>query len=508
MALCGAHSEQNRAMEQARKLQAGDSVLVGDALISVTAEFAQSLKDGDTVLGIASSAALRRIPLNIRELVTDAVSSSLQSFQRLSDASPAQIDAFFDTAARLLADDSVFDAIAVANAEDVSSARSRGRSTTRLLLSSKMRTDMVSAFRMWRDLEMKTEELVESVKHDGWTVEQWRSPLGVIGFVFEGRPNVFADATGVLKGGNTVVFRIGSDALRTARAIMHNVVAPALLQSGLPVECVQLLDSAEHSAGWALFSDKRLALAVARGSGQAVSELGSIAQQSGLSVSLHGTGGAWILVGESCDEGELSLHVEHSLDRKVCNTLNTICVPLHRAEELVPVIFDAARRAGRKRGTEPRIHAVLGSEKYLLASTDIVVQRAEGPVSEPQVTVSDVSSLGHEFEWEENPEFHIVLVESLQHAVDLFNTYSPQFVVSTCSQSDDEQTFVWRRANAPFVGDGFTRWVDGQFALLRPELGLSNWEGGRLFARGGILSGDSAFTVRLRVTQTDPHLHR
>ena len=50
------------------------------------------------------------------------------------------------------------------------------------------------------------------------------APLGVVGFVFEGRPNVFADATGVLRGGNTVVFRIGSDALGTARAIVRHAV--------------------------------------------------------------------------------------------------------------------------------------------------------------------------------------------------------------------------------------------------------------------------------------------
>jgi glutamate-5-semialdehyde dehydrogenase len=63
-------------------------------------------------------------------------------------------------------------------------------------------------------------------------------------------------------------------------------------------------------------------------------------------------------------------------------------------------------------------------------------------------------------------------------------------------------------SNAPFVGDGFTRWVDGQFALNRPELGLSNWEFGRLFGRGGVLSGESAFTVRLRAIQEDIDLAR
>ena len=53
-----------------------------------------------------------------------------------------------------------------------------------------------------------------------------------------------------------------------------------------------------------------------------------------------------------------------------------------------------------------------------------------------------------------------------------------------------------------------TRWVDGQYAFNRPELGLSNWEHGRLLARGGVLSGDSVFTVRTRMRQDDPNLHR
>ncbi|MDE0231792.1 MAG: hypothetical protein OXN93_05865 [bacterium] len=50
--------------------------------------------------------------------------------------------------------------------------------------------------------------------------------------------------------------------------------------------------------------------------------------------------------------------------------------------------------------------------------------------------------------------------------------------------------------------------MDGQFALNRPELGLSNWEGGRLFGRGGVLSGDSVYTIRTRMIQDDPDLHR
>jgi glutamate-5-semialdehyde dehydrogenase len=312
----------------------------------------------------------------------------------------------------------------------------------------------------------------------------------------------------VLKGGNTVVFRIGSDALGTAAAIMDTVIQPALSESGLPPDCVVLLDSVEHAAGWALFSDIRLSLAVARGSGQVVSELGSIAQQSGVPASLHGTGGAWMIVGDEADASRLENVVEHSLDRKVCNTLNVCCVPASRADELVPVVYRAAEQAASTRGFHCRVHVVNGAERYLPQSALIDVKRADGVHQEQQITSASVDALSHEFEWEENPEFYVVLVQNIEEAVDLFNEYSPQFVVSVISEATAEREFVWRNANAPFVGDGFTRWVDGQFALLRPELGLSNWQSGRLFARGGVLSGDSAFTVRLQVRQEDSSLHR
>ena len=102
----------------------------------------------------------------------------------------------------------------------------------------------------------------------------------------------------------------------------------------------------------------------------------------------------------------------------------------------------------------------------------------------------------------------VVVVADVAEAVELCNRFSPHFVASLVSSQPDEHESFYRSVEAPFVGDGFTRWVDGQFALLQPELGLSNWQGGRLFGRGGVLSGDSVYTVRLRATVHDPDLHR
>ena len=223
----------------------------------------------------------------------------------------------------------------------------------------------------------------------------------MVGFVFEGRPNVFADACGVIRSGNTVVFRIGSDALGTARAIVEHALDPALAQAGLPPGAASLVDSAAHAAGWAMFSDPRLGLAVARGSGTAVTQLGTVARQAGVPVSLHGTGGAWMVADADADPGVLAAAVLHSLDRKVCNTLNVCCVVADGADELVPVVLAALAAAADRRGTNPKLHLAAGSEAHVpdewFDATDIT--RANGVISEPGTESIEHDQLGTEWEW-------------------------------------------------------------------------------------------------------------
>ena len=121
---------------------------------------------------------------------------------------------------------------------------------------------------------------------------------------------------------------------------------------------------------------------------------------------------------------------------------------------------------------------------------------------------SRIELLGEEWEWEDSPEYWLIEVDSVAEAVDLFNRCSPRFSASLISNDNDEHEWFYSAIDAPFVGNGFTRWVDGQFALDQPELGLSNWQAGRLFARGGVLSGDSVYTVRLRAEVRDHSVHR
>jgi glutamate-5-semialdehyde dehydrogenase len=473
--------------------------IVSDAL-------AEAFKPGDALIVLQTTGELLHIPADARAIASDAVGAATAAFDAMGSITDEQVTDFYHRFAEALADDDVYEAIARANASDVEAARAAGRTTTRLKLDTSMRLGMIEGLRGWAESQSGRGRVVETISHDGWVLEQVVDGLGVIGFVFEGRPNVFADATGVLRGGNTVVFRIGSDALGTAESIVEHALNPAIEASGLPAGAASLVASPSREAGIALMNDPRLGLAVARGSGAATARLGAVARQAGNPVSLHGTGGAWIVAGEHADAQRFAAAVYHSLDRKVCNTLNTACIPRSRTDDLMPVFLHALERAGKRLGTNPKLHVLEANLDHVpsewFAST-VPIARAEGEVYEPMAEPIAELDLGSEWEWEGSPEVTLAVVNDTAEAVRWFNSYSPHFVASLVSDDSDELDAFFAAIDAPFVGNGFTRWVDGQYALNEPELGLSNWQGGRLFGRGAILSGGSAYTIRTRVTQTD-----
>jgi glutamate-5-semialdehyde dehydrogenase len=497
---------------QLTALSAGQAIVFGgDRVVTVDEALAAAFRPGDRLLVDPATGALLHVSAADQAIASSAVGAAHAAFTELAACTDEQISGFFELFADLLDKPDVVEILTAANAVDVAAANARGRSTTRLELTRSMSAGMVDGLRGWAASELRRDQPQARLDHGGWSVELRRAPVGVVGFVFEGRPNVFADAVGVLRTGNTVVFRIGSDALGTAQAIMSHAVAPALASAGLPAGAVSLVESPARAAGWALFSDRRLSLAVARGSGPAVAQLGAVARQAGIPVSLHGTGGAWIVAAADAERERFIASVMHSLDRKVCNTLNVCCIVRERAAELVPAFVDAAQAAAQQRGQDARIHATSAAITFVpdaARSASAHVARADGVHEEPFVSELDVEQLGEEWEWERSPEVAVHVVESIAEAVALHNRLSPRFVASLISESAEEHDRFFATVDAPFVGDGFTRWVDGQYALGTPELGLSNWEHGRILGRGAILSGDSVHTIRYRVHVEDPDTQR
>ena len=135
-----------------------------------------------------------------------------------------------------------------------------------------------------------------------------------------------------------------------------------------------------------------------------------------MAVSLHGTGGAWLVAGETADADRLHQTLVNSLDRKVCNTVNVCCVPRARAAELVPIVIAALDEAATRRGTDGRLHVETGSVPYVDDShfaRRVVVRRVDGDHDETFASPIPVELLANEWEWEHSPEMALVVVDDV-----------------------------------------------------------------------------------------------
>ncbi len=143
-------------------------------------------------------------------------------------------------------------AILAANAEDVAEARSRGATAAfidRLTLDEQRVAAMAEGIGVVAALEDPVGAVMDAWdRPNGMRIERVRTPLGVIGVIYESRPNVTADAAALcLKAGNAVILRGGSDSFRSARAI-HAALVDGIRSAGLPQDVVQLVPTRDRAA--------------------------------------------------------------------------------------------------------------------------------------------------------------------------------------------------------------------------------------------------------------------
>ncbi|MFZ5731453.1 MAG: glutamate-5-semialdehyde dehydrogenase [Pseudomonadota bacterium] len=143
-------------------------------------------------------------------------------------------------------------AILAANAEDVAEAKAIGTTSAfldRLMLNESRIKGMADSLDVIRDVADPVGAVTESWQRpNGMTIERVRVPLGVVGVIFESRPNVAADAGALcLKAGNAVILRGGSESFRSCRAI-HDALAKGLRESGLPEDAIILVPTRDRVA--------------------------------------------------------------------------------------------------------------------------------------------------------------------------------------------------------------------------------------------------------------------
>lgn len=235
--------------------------------------------------------------------------------------------------------------ILAANKEDVDAAVAsgiKGAFIDRLTLTEARVADMADGLRQVAKLDDPVGEVLSMKTLDnGLVVGQKRVPMGVIGIIFEARPNVTADAFGLcLKAGSAVILRGGKEAFKTNQATIK-ALRSALAAEGLPEDCVQMVpDTSRETANEMMRLNGYLDVLIPRGGAGLIN---SVVQNSTVPVIQTGVGNCHVYVDESADFEKAAKIVINAKTQRpgVCNACESLLVHEKIAEAFLPEIGKA-----------------------------------------------------------------------------------------------------------------------------------------------------------------------
>ncbi|MBQ5709404.1 MAG: glutamate-5-semialdehyde dehydrogenase [Anaerotignum sp.] len=237
------------------------------------------------------------------------------------------------------------DEILAKNKEDVDAALAngiKGAFIDRLTLTEARVADMADGLRQVAKLDDPVGEVLSMKKLDnGLVVGQKRVPMGVIGIIFEARPNVTADAFGLcLKAGSAVILRGGKEAFKTNHAVV-NAIRSALAAEGLPEDAVQMVpDTSRETANEMMRLNGYLDVLIPRGGAGLIN---SVVQNSTVPVIQTGVGNCHVYVDESADFEKAAKIVINAKTQRpgVCNACESLLVHEKIAEDFLPAVGKA-----------------------------------------------------------------------------------------------------------------------------------------------------------------------
>ena len=291
---------------------------------------------------------------------------------------------------------------------------------------------------------------------NGLEIGQKRVPIGVLGIIYESRPNVTSDAAGLcLKSGNAVILRGASDAINSNKAVAKALVA-GIKRSGLPQDCVQLLeDTSRETAREMMRLNDYIDVLIPRGGAGLIK---SVVQNATVPVIETGTGNCHIFVDETADlEMAKAIVLNAKVQRPgVCNAAEKLLVHESIANEFLPTIVKALRENGVE---------VRGCDKA-------------------QAIVDDIKVI-------EEPEWHqeyldliiaVKVVKDVDEAIKHINKYNTGHSESIVTESyKNSQKFLQRVDAAAVYVNASTRFTDGGEFGFGGEIGISTQ---KLHARG------------------------
>jgi len=281
-------------------------------------------------------------------MLEDMGKQARQAFRSMSRATSAQKNKALSTLAdRLEAEASP---ILTANAQDVAEGHKAGLTPAlmdRLALDASRLKGIAAELRQTISLaDPVGEKFDETILPNGLKLHKQRVPLGVLGVIYEARPNVTMDVASLaLKSGNAVILRGGSETIQTNRALVR-LIHSVLADEGLPPEAVQFIDNPDRTLVLELLRlHKYVDIIIPRG-GAGLHEF--CRENSQIPVITGGTGICHIFVDESADlEAALPLiHNAKTQRPSVCNSLDTLLVHSAVASEFLPKVVDYLSKDG------------------------------------------------------------------------------------------------------------------------------------------------------------------
>ena len=328
----------------------------------------------------------------------------------------------------------------------------------RLELNDSRIDSMISGLKVVSELPDPVGEITDlDPTPSGIEVSKMRVPLGVVGIIYESRPNVTADAAALcLKSGNACLLRGGSEAIQSNKLIW-NCLQNGLIKSGLPKECIQLIETTDREAVKTLLHlDKYLDVIIPRG-GKGLVKL--ITEESRVPVIKHLDGICHVYIDDSAD---LNKAEEIALNAKtyrygICGAMETLLIHNKVASDVLPSLIGKLNAEGVE---------VRGCKK----TTEFV-------------EVSDAT----EEDWTTEylaPILSIRVVESMNEAIDHIQKYGSHHTDSIVSEDPKKVDVFFKQVDSSSVMHNLpTCWADGFEYGLGAEVGIST---DKIHARGPV----------------------
>jgi glutamate-5-semialdehyde dehydrogenase len=351
--------------------------------------------------------------------------------------------------------------ILAANAADVLKAKEKHDAAfvDRLTLTPKLVEQMAEGVEQVAQLPDPIGQVSERVKRPtGIEVARMRVPLGVIGIIYESRPNVTADAAALcLKSGNACILRGGSEALESNRAIAACVRA-GLKSAGLPETAVQIVDTTDRAAVGELITMREYVdIIVPRGGKELIERL---SRESRIPMIKHLDGVCHVYVDDSADPDMAVKIADNAKTQRygTCNTMETLLVAEGIAAQVLPSIASIYE----SKGVEMRIDAA--ARKF--------IARAKAATEEDYYT-----------EWLA-PIVSIRVVKGLDEAMEHIAKYGSQHTDAIVANDRARaERFLREVDSSSVMWNASTRFADGYEFGLGAEIGIST---DKLHARGPV----------------------